>query len=166
MADYYSPTVIQQMIPITGMTSLERLCLTNIFESEEHDEKLYFFASESPVSVIWLDHDELVSALAAPENAAYATMEEFREPLGRWRPSDSSVMVDLSVLSWENFFQNILKRTTTLKYISATTSYYCSKMRVDGFGGMVVLITADAIMGKSTDEVLAEMLDDAGIPIE
>jgi hypothetical protein len=35
MADYYSPTVIQQTIPDADMTPLERLILSNIFDSEK-----------------------------------------------------------------------------------------------------------------------------------
>jgi hypothetical protein len=31
-------------------------------------------------------------------------------------------------------------------------------MRPDGFGGMAVLITADAILGKSTDDILEDFL--------
>jgi hypothetical protein len=34
MADYRSPTVVQQMIPVSDMTSLEHLLLTNIFDAE------------------------------------------------------------------------------------------------------------------------------------
>ena len=38
MADYYTPTVIQQTIPDTDMTPLERLLLSNIFEAERDGE--------------------------------------------------------------------------------------------------------------------------------
>ena len=34
------------------------------------------------------------------------------------------------------------------------TSFTCSRMRPDGFGGMAVLITRDAIVGKSTGDFL------------
>jgi hypothetical protein len=33
-------------------------------------------------------------------------------------------------------------------------------MRPDGFGGMAVLITADAIRGKSTNDILEDFLAD------
>ena len=35
MADYLTPTVVQQTIPLADMTPLERLILTNVFESGE-----------------------------------------------------------------------------------------------------------------------------------
>jgi hypothetical protein len=34
-------------------------------------------------------------------------------------------------------------------------------MRPDGFGGMAVLITAEAVMGKSTGDILADLVDQA-----
>jgi hypothetical protein len=34
-------------------------------------------------------------------------------------------------------------------------------MRPDGFGGSVVLITADRICGKSTDDVLDELIEES-----
>jgi hypothetical protein len=37
----------------------------------------------------------------------------------------------------------------------------CSKMAPDGFGGMVVLITADAVLGKSTEDMLCDLMDQA-----
>ena len=36
-------------------------------------------------------------------------------------------------------------------------------MRPDGFGGMAVLITSDAIVGKSTNDILEDFLAEAGL---
>ena len=36
MADYFEQTFVQQSIPETDMTPLERLLLTRIFESPQH----------------------------------------------------------------------------------------------------------------------------------
>ena len=38
MANYYSPTVIQPMIPNADMTPLELLMLSNIFDAEPNDD--------------------------------------------------------------------------------------------------------------------------------
>lgn len=54
----------------------------------------------------------------------------------------------------------------TLTYISVISSFTCSKMRPDGFGGMAVLITKDAIKGKSTGDVLEDFLVEAGLAVE
>jgi hypothetical protein len=34
-------------------------------------------------------------------------------------------------------------------------------MRPDGFGGMAVLITAAAVMGKSTSDIIEDLLNEA-----
>lgn len=56
-----------------------------------------------------------------------------------------------------------------MRYVTALSSFTCSKMRPDGFGGMAVLITADSVMGKSTHDILEDFLaetdlDQAGTP--
>jgi hypothetical protein len=46
VADYYTPTVIQQTIPVVDMTRLERLLLSYVFSSEPDGDGLYFYAEE------------------------------------------------------------------------------------------------------------------------
>lgn len=63
MADYFEQTVIQQCIPETDMTPLERLLLSRIFESERDGEAWYFFAEDNPCTMIHATRAELVEAL-------------------------------------------------------------------------------------------------------
>jgi hypothetical protein len=42
-------------------------------------------------------------------------------------------------------------------------SFTCSKLRPDEFGGMAVLITATAVIGKSTIDIINDPLAEAGI---
>jgi len=72
---------------------------------------------------------------------------------------DTDVEFDLSVTSWEFIFQDIVKRSATLDHVTVVSAFTCTRMRPDGFGGMAILITADAFMGKSTGDVLADFLD-------
>ena len=65
MADYFSPTVIQQSIPITDMTPLERLVLSLIFDAEPDGEAVYFHTSLGPSDAIGLSIDELRAAFDA-----------------------------------------------------------------------------------------------------
>jgi hypothetical protein len=48
MADYFEQTVVQQSIPETDMTPLERLLLSRIFNSERDGQAWYFFAEDNP----------------------------------------------------------------------------------------------------------------------
>lgn len=64
MADYFSPSVVQPTILNKDMTSLERLLLMQIFESEPDGDGLYFFAEITPAEQIELPIEALRTALA------------------------------------------------------------------------------------------------------
>jgi hypothetical protein len=73
---------------------------------------------------------------------------------------DTQVELDLSVTSWEPIFQDIVRRSRTLEHIIVVSAFTCTKMRPDGFGGMAMVITADAIRGKSTNDIIEDILAD------
>ena len=164
MADYYSPTVIQPPIPVAAMTPLERLLLENIFSAEPVGDDLYFSAEEGPVDFIVLSHAELEAGIAASNGAAGTAATFVAERLSRAAPGEAEIDLDLSGASiWEFIFQEIVRRSPTLRYVTAITAFECSKMRPDGFGGMAVLITADRIISKSTHDLIAEFLAETGL---
>jgi hypothetical protein len=161
MADYFFLTVVQPTIPNADMTALERLLLTRIFDSEPDGDGLYFFAETSPNTQFELPIETIRAALAAsdgvPSEAAVFVGGQLKDA----GDDDEYVDLDLSQTSFEFLFQEIVKRSVTLDHVSIVTSFTCSKMRPDGFGGMAVLVTADAIKGKSTEDILGDFLDEA-----
>ena len=159
MADYCTPTVVQPTIPYADMTPLEQLLLTQIFESEPGDDGLYFFAEIMPAEQIELPIEALRTALAASDGVASETATFVLDHLKNIGEDDSDVEFDLSMTSWEFIFQDIVRRSATLDHVTVVSAFTCSRMRPDGFGGMAILITADAIMGKSTGDILADFLD-------
>ena len=163
MADYFEPTIIQQSIPDADMTPLERLLLSNIFEAEPDGDGWCFFSEQGPATMIAISRAELETALAGSQTAiseANAYIAEQLAPL----PSDQvEVDLDLSGTSWEFLFQNIVRRSPRLRYVTAVTSFTCSNMRPDGFGRLAVLITSDAIVGKSTNDILEDFLAEVGL---
>ena len=161
MADYLSPTVVQPFIPNADMTPLERLLLMQIFESESDSDGLYFFAESSPEELITLPIEALRNALAASDGVVSETATLVIERLEGVSEDDSHVEFDLSMTSWEFIFQDIVKRSATLDHVSVVSAFTCTKMRPDGFGGMAILITADAIRGKSTGDILSDFMDEA-----
>ncbi len=161
MADYHSPTVVQPTIPNADMTALERLLLTNIFESEPDGDGLYFFAETSPNTQFELPIETIRAALADSEDVPSEAAAFVREQLKDAGADDEYVDLDLSQTSFAFLFQGIVKRSATLDHVSIVTSFTCTKMRPDGFGGMAVLVTADAIKGKSTQDILGDFLDEA-----
>ena len=164
MANYYSPTVIQPTIPVAAMTPLERLLLENIFSAEPVGDDLYFYAEEGPVDFIVLSRAEMEVALATSNGAAGTAATFIAERFTRVAPEEAEIDLDLSGMSiWGFICQDIVRRSPTLRYVTAITSFECSKMRPDGFGGMAVLITADRIIGKSTYDLIPEFLAETGL---
>lgn len=163
MADYFTQTVIQPTIPIADITPLERLLLSKIFTAEPHGDGLYFYAEESPADIITLNRAELAAALAASEAFTSSLNAYVAERLALLPIDEDVIDLDLSGTSWEFIFQDIVRRSNTLRYVTAVSSFTCSKMRPDGFGGMAVLITAEDVMGKSTHDILEDFLAEAAL---
>jgi hypothetical protein len=161
MADYFSPTVIQPTIPAADITALERLLLSHIFNAEPDGEGLYFYADEGPADMIWLDRTQLDAALArSPTEVDSAATAFVSEQLARVPADNVEIELDLSG-GWEFIFQDIVRRSRSLRYVTAVSAFTCSRMRPDGFGGMAVLITAAAVMGKSTSDIIEDLLNEA-----
>ena len=165
MADYYTPTVIQQTIPDTDMTPLERLLLSHIFSTERDGDGWYFYSEQGPADVIAVDRGKLEAALAASpisdENSANVFVTEHLPRPQSGEPLPAQIDLDLSTTSWEFIVQDIVRRSSSLPYVSAVSSFTCSRMRPDGFGGAVVLISPDGILGKSTSDLLEEFMAQA-----
>jgi hypothetical protein len=163
MADYFEQTVIQQSIPDADVTALERLLLSQIFQSERDGDGWYFFAEESPSTLIFVTRPELEAALNSRSDVDSAAHRLVTEQLANGDPRATEIELDVSGTAWEFFFQDIVKRSKSLRYITVISALTCNKMRPDGFGGMAVLITPHAIVGKSTNDLLEEFLSEAGL---
>ena len=160
MADYYSPTVLQPDIPSTDMTDLERLVLTQAFQSEPDGDGLYFFAETAISEMLTLETARVVEALAASEGVESLAASLARDALAASAPGEIWLDLDLTdAISWAHIVQDIVRRSARLDHVVATFAFTCSRMRPDGFGGRVVLITADHILGKSTDDMLGDLFD-------
>lgn len=163
MADYFTPTVIQQTPPEADMTPLERLRLSHVFEAERDGDGWYFFAPSQPADTFIVARAALEAALAASQldvdDTANSFVTKLLASLKGEELQEAHLDLDLSETSWEFIVQDIVRRSTTLRYVSAVSSFTCSRMRVDGFGGAVVVISADAILGKSTNDLLEEFIE-------
>jgi len=165
MADYYFPTVIQQTIPDADMTPLERLLLTQTFSADPVGDDLYFYAEEMPEQIVYLVRAELQAALVASADRAGSIDAYVAEQLARDSVDQDEIELDMPAddVEWEHILQDIVRRSPTLRYVTAIASFDCSKMRPDGFGGMAVLITPDRILAKSTGDLIAEFLAETGL---
>ena len=161
MADYYTPTVVQQTIQPADMTPLESLILKHIFDCETVNGEIYFFSTEAPNDVLSLNWAELHEALEQSKDTPSSIYEDVKGQFEAAVPGAEVIDLDMSGTSWEFIFQDIVKRSKTLSHISVMASFTCSKMRSDGFGGMVTLVTPEEIRGKSTTDILEEFLNEA-----
>jgi hypothetical protein len=163
MTDCYFPTVIQPKIPVADITPLERLLLSHIFHVEASRDGLFFYEDEGPASTIWLDRAPLEAALAqSPVTINTGAAATFViEQLDRIPADNVEIELDVSNMLWEAIFQDIVRRSKSLRYVTAVSSFTASKMRPDGFGGMAVLITPTAIVGKSTSDIIEDFLAEA-----
>ncbi len=132
MADYYSQTVFQPVIPAHLLTE-EDLDFFNAFyieaEKEQSGESYYLFADE------WCS-----SAVLCNEETGEETELEEDDLINR--------------------FQEIIRRSKgALPWVSMEKAYTCSKMRPDGFGGSAIFITADDVKYVSTGYWLEEQID-------
>ncbi|MBA3448360.1 MAG: hypothetical protein H0T56_12280 [Pseudaminobacter sp.] len=169
MADYYSPTVIQPAVPIADMSPLELLLLTRVFSFELEGDALYLFTKFGPSDIVTLSLAQLVEAHEASQSGAGSTASVYianklpKEADDQAKQPDD-INIDMTGTSWEFILQDIVKRSTTLEQIVVTTAFTCSKMRPDGFGGAICLITADQIMYKSTNDMLQDFRADLDQP--
>jgi hypothetical protein len=146
----FPPTVIQPAIPAGDITPLERLLLSHIFVAEPDGDSLYFYADERPADMIWVDRAPIEAALAQSKTAVDSTaVGVVTEQLARVPADNVEIELDLSGSScWESIFQDIVRRSVTLRYVTAVSAFTCSRMRPDGFGGMAVLITPSAVIAS------------------
>jgi hypothetical protein len=158
MADYHSPTVVCPCIPRADMTDIEHLLLTNVFESEPDGDALYFFAedyiNDMPVMAI----DDVRTALAA--SADCSTAAYVRDQLAQIAQDDAYLQLEAEI-PWDLAFQDIVQRSASVEHVEVITSFTCTKMRPDGFGGAITVITRTAILSASTEQMAGELLDRA-----
>lgn len=160
MADYFSPTVIPEVIPNADMTKLELLLLSQMFDADSDGDGTYFHSWQGPSDLIWVNRAELSAALDAVRGSNSQVRNYVEDKLKTGAADDTSVELDMGGLSWEVILQDIVRRSAKLRYITVITAFMCSKMRTDGFGGMALFIIADAIKGCSTTEFLSDCLAD------
>jgi hypothetical protein len=155
MADYHSPTVVDPEIPITDVTALERLLLDAIYEVDERDGSLFLSHWDGINDYPDIDRSALVAALA-DETRPSRIAEHVTAILDEDSDDLISLALDTVDACPDTILQDIVRRSKTLSYVTVTTAFTCTKMRVDAFGGSATLITASNILSKSTNTLFDE----------
>lgn len=160
MADYNSPTIVVPTIPTTDMTDLEQLLLTHVFDFEEDGDGLYFFDRQCMNDMPDVDIDAIREALAEEPGADCRSADFVRDQLAGLKEDDAFLQLDTEI-PWETVLQDIVRRSPTIEHIDVITTFTCSRMRKDGWGAAVTVITADQVLSSSTDEMVNELFDRA-----
>jgi hypothetical protein len=155
MADYFPQTVLRQTIPACFISPLERLLLGLIFESEDHNGSIYYYASEAPADLITPDRQDLEDALAA--TTGRSRLRPFvTARLAEAKPDQAFLDIDLTAIPQRDpahivILQDIVRRSKgELPSLSIAQAYTCNKMRPDGFGGAGIIITAKRVLYQCT----------------
>lgn len=151
MADYYTPTVIEPMIPLVAMLPIERLFLAQVFSEEVEGETAYYFSDDGASDFITLDAEAVRAALDATPAETSRLTKKLLDEHGEAILGDEDVELDECCDLWADVLQDIVRRSPDLDHVTATMAFTCSKMRPDGFGGLAVLITASTIRSGSTN---------------
>ncbi len=163
MADYHSPTVVTPHIPYDNMTPLETLILSLAFDESTEADGTYFHSWCGPSSVVTVEVDALRDALQNSRDAesrinGYVTGLLSQHDTVPEEDRADDLDIDLTAgTGWDEIFQDIVRRSSTLDEIVVTSAFTCTKMRPDGFGGSVMRITAEAIQYASTVDMLEAM---------
>lgn len=132
MADYYSKSVFQPSIPKTLFTGDDLAFLAEFhIDTESDGDDKLYLFAEDWCTNAFIEEDEGIE-LTLDEDDLFARLQE------------------------------IIRRSNgELAWIFKETSYDCSKMRPDGFGGSSVFITADDIQYFGTSSWLEQRISEA-----
>lgn len=161
MADYYTPTVVEPMIPLAAILPIERLFLAQVFSDEVTSETAYYYSDDGACDLIYLDAAAVRSALDAtsPETSSLARKlidEQAGAILG-----DEEIELDDCGDLWAEVLQDIVRRSPDIDHLTVTMAFTCSKMRPDGCGGLAMLITAETIRSESTHTLFDRFYQEA-----
>ncbi len=159
MADYFSPTVVRPSIPAAAITPLELDILSQMFDCEQDGSGIYFCSSEGPADTVSIAVDTLKASLAISSDTPSVLADIVRGELGTIASDLEEIDLDLSILGEARIFRDIVRRCAQLDAVTIVSAWTCSKMRPDGFGGGITVVTADHILSNSTAQMECELLD-------
>jgi hypothetical protein len=150
MADYYTPTVIDPVIPLAAMLPIERLFLAQVFSEEIAGVTAYYFSEDGANDLISLSAADIGAALDAATPEASRLVQKLIDDQREAIMGEDDIECDMCDDLWPDVLQDIVRRSPDLDHVTVTMAFTCSKMRPDGFGGLAMLITEQTIRSEST----------------
>lgn len=161
MDDLETTIVITPAIPLGDMTPIERLVLSHVFDAGETDEGLLLYSDRGAASRLRIPGDELTNAYFTSRHVPHTDI--IRVIARSWRcwceedEPGEMVDVDMTDTSWEFILQDIVARSTTLSEIRVLEWYRHPSQSPESFGANIMLITANEVAGRSSDDFFEDM---------
>lgn len=158
MDDLETTVVITPAIPFDDMTPLERLVLSHVFDADVTHDGLQLFSDRGAANVLQFSTTEVATAYAA--SSAMSDSDLNRIVARYWTDADGAgetVEIPMFGMSWESVLMNIVARSSILTEIRVLEWYRHPSQRPDSFGANVILITANAVVGIDSDDLLEQM---------
>lgn len=149
MADYYTPTVVDPVIPVSAILPVEAMFLRQVFDEDIEKGIAYYYSDEGASDLIFLD-PKVREALEATDHASSRLVAKLLEAHADAIKGDEEIELDMAGDLWPDVLQDIVRRAPDIQELTVTMAFTCSKMRPDGFGGLAMLITASTIRSEST----------------
>lgn len=150
MADYYTPTVVDPVIPVSAILPVEAMFLGQVFSEDVENGIAYYYSEYGANDLIFLDPKEVREALEATDHASSRLAAKLLNEHADAILGDEEIEFDMAGDLWPDVLQDIVRRAPDLQELTVTMAFTCSKMRPDGFGGLAMLITAQSIRSEST----------------
>jgi len=150
MADYYTPTVVDPVIPVTAILPVEAMFLGQVFSEDVENGIAYYYSEDGANGLVFLDPQEVREALEATDHASSRLVTKLLDEQPDAILGEDDIELDMTGDLWPDVLQDIVRRAPDLQELTVTMAFTCSKMRPDGFGGLAMLITAETIRSEST----------------
>ena len=165
MNDLETTVVITPAIPLCDMTPLECLVLSHVFDAGPTDEGLLLYSDRGAASRLRFRADELVDAYAASRHVAHSDINRIAARCWTlWCEEEEpgeTIEMDLTETSFEFMLRNIVARSSVLSEIRVLEWYRHPSQNPDSFGVKIMLVSAVAIVGRSSDDLLEELRTEA-----
>lgn len=161
MADYYTPTVVEPVIPVSAILPIEAMVLAQVFDEEIENGIAYYYSDDGARDLTWLDPGEVREALDTTDHATSRLVTMLRADHADAIQGDDEFELDMGGDLWPDVLQDIVRRAPEIDHLTVTMAFTCSKMRPDGFGGLAMLITADTIRSESAHTLLDRFYKEA-----
>ncbi|MDF0490405.1 hypothetical protein PX554_19945 [Sphingomonas sp. H39-1-10] len=162
MTDFQTSIVILPAIPAQDLTPIERLLLATMFDHRIEGDRIHFHSWTGMREKLVLTLAELHGAIRETRGLSPAVLRLLGDSLDLALGCGSHLVFDLEGFSWEHILLDIVRRSATLDHLAIVTGYAPTQAehRPEAIGGLVIVVTADSIAGKSLDDCLAELLQD------